>query len=410
MKKIYSTLLVAACVLGASAQTQQIDLSKFQTRQLKAVNRTEVATLSTEKPLSTLRISREDILGDWDWNYTSAISGGSEAGSVTIKAGEQSNEIVLEMQYENGLAYKVTGTVTAMTNRITIPKQQVGTNEAGSPIYFITTDNSLADTESISGTFDSDTRITTFTGFMVIATEAGWAQKQVYNAARQSTFEPLATWTEYPNCKFKETFVSPMYNIPLQEQTITVKVKDTAPNVFRIVNPLAIISEGEITGFVDVDATDPEYVLVPFTDTGFNDPEDGPTYIVSQSYALANMVQNTLDKAAFIAQRGAYNITMDPATLEITFPSQAIFCIWPETTSETSGTSPNTFYGAPVHDPGYLKIDKTTLGAIGNVAVDADVNAPVEFFNLQGQKVVNPEAGQVLIRRQGSKATKIFVK
>ncbi len=38
-----------------------------------------------------------------------------------------------------------------------------------------------------------------------------------------------------------------------------------------------------------------------------------------------------------------------------------------------------------------------------------DANAPVEYFNLQGQRVANPSEG-VFIRRQGSKATKIMVK
>lgn len=38
-----------------------------------------------------------------------------------------------------------------------------------------------------------------------------------------------------------------------------------------------------------------------------------------------------------------------------------------------------------------------------------DQNAPVEFFNLQGVKVENPENG-IFIRRQGSKTTKVVIK
>lgn len=40
--------------------------------------------------------------------------------------------------------------------------------------------------------------------------------------------------------------------------------------------------------------------------------------------------------------------------------------------------------------------------------IDADNNAPVEFFNLQGVKVTNPERG-IYIRRQGSKAEKVIL-
>lgn len=48
--------------------------------------------------------------------------------------------------------------------------------------------------------------------------------------------------------------------------------------------------------------------------------------------------------------------------------------------------------------------------AIGSIVNDADENAPVEFYNLQGIRVANPEAGNIYIRRQGSKATKVLVK
>lgn len=44
---------------------------------------------------------------------------------------------------------------------------------------------------------------------------------------------------------------------------------------------------------------------------------------------------------------------------------------------------------------------------VSNVAVDE--NAPVEYFNLQGVRVANPENG-LYIRRQGANATKVLVK
>ena len=47
-----------------------------------------------------------------------------------------------------------------------------------------------------------------------------------------------------------------------------------------------------------------------------------------------------------------------------------------------------------------------TLTAIESVAVDA--NAPVEYYNLQGVKVANPENG-LFIKKQGNKATKVIL-
>lgn len=46
---------------------------------------------------------------------------------------------------------------------------------------------------------------------------------------------------------------------------------------------------------------------------------------------------------------------------------------------------------------------------IRDVAVDNE-NAPVEYFNLQGMRISEPAAGQIVIRRQGNKTTKLYVK
>ncbi len=63
-------------------------------------------------------------------------------------------------------------------------------------------------------------------------------------------------------------------------------------------------------------------------------------------------------------------------------------------------------------DPCDLQLFSTVNAesAIGSIVTDADAEAPVEFYNLQGIRVANPEAGNIYIRRQGSKATKVLVK
>lgn len=61
---------------------------------------------------------------------------------------------------------------------------------------------------------------------------------------------------------------------------------------------------------------------------------------------------------------------------------------------------------------GYFKDTTITFGgtgAINDVAVDNN-NAPVEYFNLQGVRVNEPVAGQIVIRRQGNEVSKLLVK
>lgn len=57
------------------------------------------------------------------------------------------------------------------------------------------------------------------------------------------------------------------------------------------------------------------------------------------------------------------------------------------------------------------RIEGNFFSGVENVAADAiDANAPVEYFNLQGIRVATPEAGQLLIKRQGNKATKVVIR
>ncbi|MGN0218680.1 MAG: chitobiase/beta-hexosaminidase C-terminal domain-containing protein [Muribaculaceae bacterium] len=59
------------------------------------------------------------------------------------------------------------------------------------------------------------------------------------------------------------------------------------------------------------------------------------------------------------------------------------------------------------YDQIYVFSDKK-VGGVSNIALD-ESNAPVEYYNLQGVRVANPENG-LYIRRQGSKATKVIMK
>lgn len=67
------------------------------------------------------------------------------------------------------------------------------------------------------------------------------------------------------------------------------------------------------------------------------------------------------------------------------------------------GNSSSNYY----YDQVYVFSDKK-VGGVSNIVVD-DANAPVEYYNLQGVRVANPENG-LYIRRQGNKATKVLVK
>ena len=47
-------------------------------------------------------------------------------------------------------------------------------------------------------------------------------------------------------------------------------------------------------------------------------------------------------------------------------------------------------------------------GGINDIAVDSDSDCPMEYFNLQGIRVAEPQPGAVYIRRQGRTAVKVI--
>ena len=83
------------------------------------------------------------------------------------------------------------------------------------------------------------------------------------------------------------------------------------------------------------------------------------------------------------------------------------------TFNPTSGVITYADWASPLFNPELCKIEGAGIqSGVENVAADAefDVNAPVEYFNLQGIRVATPEAGQLLIKRQGNKASKVVIR
>lgn len=56
----------------------------------------------------------------------------------------------------------------------------------------------------------------------------------------------------------------------------------------------------------------------------------------------------------------------------------------------------------------YFSFTDPTYDSIKSVTTN-DENAPVEYYNLQGMRISNPENG-IFIRRQGSKTSKVTIK
>lgn len=141
-----------------------------------------------------------------------------------------------------------------------------------------------------------------------------------------------------------------------------------------------------------IDATDPANLVIPEFSLGINGgDEDGLYYGLSYS---ANMQDITSTPAA-----NRITLTKDEKSAVITIPVKGLF-LWPSNTT--------TLYYINTKDAITITIALAEAG-VDDIVVDEDSNAPVEYYNLQGVRVANPESG-LYIRVQGKKATKVLVK
>lgn len=69
--------------------------------------------------------------------------------------------------------------------------------------------------------------------------------------------------------------------------------------------------------------------------------------------------------------------------------------------------NPNVILTATAGEKQLFTIKKTPDNTTGIEDVTVDSEAPVEYFNLQGLRVAQPEAGRLYIKRQGDKAVKV---
>ena len=89
--------------------------------------------------------------------------------------------------------------------------------------------------------------------------------------------------------------------------------------------------------------------------------------------------------------------TQHPSTNEIIFQAAAV--------ALTDGTDIIPCYIPQILMP----FDPYANAGVKGVEVSTDANAPVEYFNLQGVRVANPENG-LYIRRQGNKVEKVIIR
>ena len=235
-------------------------------------------------------------------------------------------------------------------------------------------------------------------------------------------------WESVGQCTFKDNLIMGMFFVEKtatdeEADEIITSQKDLQWNKFtkqfRVADAWNHVNDDYISqpGNFIFSIDDPNMCSVPSQDTGLDFGEDEINgQKVSGTISFLGLYPNFqgYQTAAEINKVGM-GIKYDPNTLTLTIPAG-------KKLSETSAVTPVLYQWTYTDGklstsnwwifmtPGETKvIFPKEISGVNNVEID-NSNAPVEYFNIQGVRVNNPQAGQLVIKRQGSNVTKMIVR
>ena len=434
MKKIFTLALVASLAFGASAATRNIS-ADFAKKEFPA--KAEIQKPAFLEKVSMQSLSRAEDEPYWqegdnacnflNWNFYYTTFDGKESPltvrSTNVNFNWEKGEVIFYnyMGYENVVKGKIVDPkYDDELCEIEIPLGQVvyeGTAQsgqyAGKHFEYVLAkyDQSISKEELIY-----EGNLTVMVGYDLMMFDDATDQFGIYvnifvgdgadkedlgvaaGAGGFYAFPPNSEFTfdlYMPSVTQTEEFVPQqgnvfmdVYEVPEDKQTGSDPVVLQIGGIF---NPLVYYAEGD------------EFALAYFEIT-----KSGYAVADKQlSYAIYDNASQRFLKYYFSTFDANMGIIATTVEADFDFDNGELnFEGW----SAATGLTAQDYYMGGCQF-GKIKLGK--LSGIKDVEVDNSAdnsNAPVEYFNLQGMRIANPAAGQIVIRRQGTEVSKLFVK
>lgn len=169
----------------------------------------------------------------------------------------------------------------------------------------------------------------------------------------------------------------------------------TLNNVMSSDQPLSFKFTDKINDWADVEITSPLDTSVTYP---YLMSADGKNYLFCTVYGFDGNAGAYEFTYPYIYLEGCAVYCYDPTDADNTYKYYASFCL-------------NAFDADATKTVGwfYLEFFFGKNGTVKVNAVNADENAPVEYYNLNGMRVENPSNG-IFIRKQGATAKKVVIK
>ncbi|MCM1142914.1 MAG: hypothetical protein NC453_30485, partial [Muribaculum sp.] len=352
--------------------------------------------------------------GEYIWSYYGLLQnqGADQVGNVVLTITDAATGAATIEGIPSGRAKNVSATVDLAAGTVTIANNQdLGPDANGDATYFYLKDldsegklvEGMSKAASCVGTFTEtgivfDPTLVWATGDPSMENLGWWALTALNQFVDPATI--VDPWEEYGKAQFTENIISPLFTKePVSPYEVMVYRNTETPTIYKVENPLKGLYTAlgwtepeDISPDMELDATDPSNIIMPITASGISTQADGHVVYFSASY-YHNM---TAEEGEAFNPALAITLKKEGNKETFTFPEKSCFAM--------GATSGSLYYASPA-----VSTLVITTDAAGIEDVVAEDNAPVEFFNLQGVRVANPENG-VFIRRQGATVSKVLVK
>lgn len=455
MKKFYSLLAAGAVIFSAAASVSGSGAKTLSTKAPKRTVKThEVASFPTQpvavKDSKSIRGMRKadsnpSIEGGWAFyvgdfyledkvNYGLAIY---DYYMATVVPTEEGDSIYFEPCNDGRMQFR--GTWNSEENTFSIKKEHLEDLKTSNglmeiyqqPFEYVEEIDDVKDIDALVGTYFPEEGLITFPANqgiywpgLINGVEEGWFDALDFILGNQfdDSQSNAGEWTDIGMATFVDGWLVPAMGLNQQQNSYTVPLQQSDNNkyVYRLVDPyqlgpVAPYNMSETPGYIVFDISDKDHVIFLPSDAGFVNGAIIPGGI-TQFYVynkLGEAVTSLPDMSLedIIAMEASYipfttykNNTITLGSIRSPETGQTVF-------DANFGTQFNPFGGMTWGGANMTASITFPNGYNAEVAdICVDENAPVEYFNLQGQRVINPAKGQIVIKRQGGATVKELVK
>ncbi|MGM9866755.1 MAG: hypothetical protein ACI303_02690 [Lepagella sp.] len=446
MKKIYLSL-AAALVVSASASAL-VDVQNLPVQSISNTLESVKTTLTSGSDMlkaPAKAVAKADAEGVKAYEYVSATQdGGDKTGTVQIKFVSDTEVQIFGLFYD----YPMKGTFNATEGTIKVPAQEIVLNTYYNemiklyPQKLVVEGNQITDFQDIDCiTFEyypngAETQAGDIIyqqcwvahpyELMTYSVDSLFPQGSGFDFRYGNAIEPLdyrfgeGTEFVFNSADWEDAGTATMlkdgwllgeydpYDVPLLKSK-TNEGHFLMVNPFGANTPYASMNETTDTGYIYFNVENPACALVrPFVDGGFeySDWSNGHidfTSLEGQKFYIEGYgFDDIVEEAEYYGDTVA---SYDASTGLIDLPSCRVSFVFGYNNPDQWQDSST---GEILEMSGQVKLNLKE-GAVNNI-IDDNAAAAKRFFNLQGIEINAPEAGEVVIVKQGNKTSKTVVK